>query len=153
MSEAKVYPAHKAFAGKAHVNLKMYEKMYRESIDSPDNFWSKQAKDFLDWRKPWDQVNSYDFDTGEAAWFAGGRLNVTVNCIDRHLATKGNQTAIIWEGDNPKNSQKITYQKLSDQVNKLSNVLKSRNVQKGDRVCIYMPMIPEAVYAMLACAH
>ena len=150
MSKVKVYPAHKEFTGKAHINIEMYEEMYRESIDSPDSFWSKQAKDFLDWKKSWDQVNSYNFGTGEAAWFSGGLLNVTVNCIDRHLDTKGNQTAIIWEGDNPKNSQKITYQKLSDQVNKLSNVLRSRKVQKGDRVCIYMPMIPEAVYAMLA---
>ena len=153
MSKVKVYPAHKEFTGKAHINIEMYEEMYRESIDSPDSFWSKQAKDFLDWKKSWDQVNSYNFGTGEAAWFSGGLLNVTVNCIDRHLDTKGNQTAIIWEGDNPKNSQKITYQKLSDQVNKLSNVLRSRKVQKGDRVCIYMPMIPEAVYAMLACAR
>jgi acetyl-CoA synthetase len=137
----------------AHIDLDTYNEMYRRSIEDSDNFWSEEAEDFLDWEKRWDQVSSYDFNTGEARWFDGGKLNVTVNCIDRHLATKGNDTAIIWEGDHPEESSHITYNELSDQVNRLANVLKSRGVKKGDRVCIYMPMIPEAAYAMLACAR
>jgi len=153
MPGTTVYPVHKEFAEKAHIDLQMYRKMYLESIEDPDIFWAKQAEFFLDWKTPWNQVTSYDFDTGKATWFAGSQLNVTVNCIDRHLAAKSNHAAIIWEGDNPNDSKIITYQNLSDQVNKLANVLKSRNVKKGDRVCIYMPMIPEAAYAMLACAR
>ena len=153
MPDTTVYPVHKEFAEKAHIDLQMYRKMYHESISDPDIFWSRQAELFLDWKTPWNQVASYDFDTGKAVWFAGSQLNVTVNCIDRHLVAKSNHTAIIWEGDNPNDSKIITYQNLSDQVNKLANVLKSRNVKKGDRVCIYMPMIPEATYAMLACAR
>ena len=127
--------------------------MYLESIENSDIFWSEQAKEFLNWQKPWNQVSSYDFSTGQASWFSEGKLNASVNCIDRHLPTKANQAAIIWEGDNPEDSEIISYRKLSDHVNKLSNALRSRNVKKGDRVCIYMPMIPEALYAMLACAR
>jgi acetyl-CoA synthetase len=127
--------------------------MYLESIENSDIFWSEQAKEFLNWQKPWNQVSSYDFSTGQASWFSEGKLNASVNCIDRHLPTKANQAAIIWEGDNPEDSEIISYRKLSDHVNKLSNALRSRNVKKGDRVCIYMPMIPEVLYAMLACAR
>ncbi len=153
MSETHVRPVPEHFAGLAHIDLDTYNEMYRRSIEDPDNFWSEMAEEFLDWEKPWNDVCSYDFTTGEASWFGGGQLNVTVNCIDRHLATRGDQTAIIWEGDNPSESSNITYNQLSEQVNKLANVLKSRGVKKGDRVCIYMPMIPEAAYAMLACAR
>jgi len=153
MSDIKIYPLHKTFAKKAHIDLEAYEKMYVDSIENPNDFWSKQAKDFLLWEKPWKEVNSYDFYTGKTAWFSEGQLNVSVNCIDRHLPSKADQPAIIWEGDNPKDSEIITFRKLSDQVNKLSNALRSRNVKKGDRVCIYMPMIPQAAYAMLACAR
>ena len=127
--------------------------MYLESIENSDIFWSEQAKEFLNWQKSWNQVSSYDFSTGQASWFSEGKLNASVNCIDRHLPTKANQAAIIWEGDNPEDSEIISYRKLSDHVNKLSNALRSRRVKKGDRVCIYMPMIPEALYAMLACAR
>jgi len=127
--------------------------MYQRSIEDADNFWSEQAEQFLDWKQPWSHVKSFDFHTGEANWFTGGKLNVTVNCIDRHLSQRGEQTAIIWEGDNPNESENISYNQLSEKVNKLANVLRSRGVKKGDRVCIYMPMIPEAVYAMLASAR
>jgi len=153
MSETHVRPVPEHFVGLAHIDLETYNEMYRRSIEEPDAFWAEEAEDFLDWEKRWDEVCSYDFTTGEANWFAGGKLNVTVNCIDRHLAARGDQTAIIWEGDDPQESAYITYNELSDQVNRLANVLKSRGVKKGDRVCIYMPMIQEAAYAMLACAR
>ncbi len=153
MSHAHVHPVPESFAKEAHINADTYQEMYRRSIEDPDNFWAEEAEKFLDWDQPWSNVNSFDFHSGEASWFTGGKLNVTVNCIDRHLDTRGEQTAIIWEGDNPSYSSHITYNQLSQHVNKLANVLKSRGVAKGDRVCIYMPMIPEAVYAMLACAR
>ena len=153
MSDMKIYPVHKDFKKQANIELKTYNNMYLESIENSDIFWSEQAKEFLNWQKSWNQVSSYDFSTGQASWFSEGKLNASVNCIDRHLPTKANQAAIIWEGDNPENSEIISYRKLSDHVNKLSNALRSRRVKKGDRVCIYMPMIPEALYAMLACAR
>jgi len=153
MSEVQVHPAHTDFATDAYINAETYQQMYQRSIEDADNFWSEQAEQFLDWKQPWSHVKSFDFHTGEANWFTGGKLNVTVNCIDRHLSQRGEQTAIIWEGDNPNESENISYNQLSEKVNKLANVLRSRGVKKGDRVCIYMPMIPEAVYAMLASAR
>ena len=153
MSDMKIYPVHKDFKKQANIEIKTYNSMYLESIENSDIFWSEQAKEFLNWQKSWNQVSSYDFSTGQASWFSEGKLNASVNCIDRHLPTKANQAAIIWEGDNPEDSEIISYRKLSDHVNKLSNALRSRNVKKGDRVCIYMPMIPEVLYAMLACAR
>ena len=153
MSEVKVHPVHKDFAAEAHIDAETYQQMYRQSIDNPESFWAEQAEKFLDWNQQWSNVSTFDFHTGEASWFTGGKLNVTVNCIDRHLTNRGDQTAIIWEGDSPDESKNISYNQLSEKVNKLANVLKFRGVKKGDRVCIYMPMIPEAVYAMLACAR
>ena len=153
MSEVQIHPVHKDFAIDAYINAETYQQMYQRSIEDADNFWSEQAEQFLDWKQPWSHVKSFDFHTGEANWFTGGKLNVTVNCIDRHLSQRGEQTAIIWEGDNPNESENISYNQLSEKVNKLANVLRSRGVKKGDRVCIYMPMIPEAVYAMLASAR
>jgi acetyl-CoA synthetase len=153
MSEVQVHPVHTDFATDAYINAETYQQMYQRSIEDADNFWSEQAEQFLDWKQPWSHVKSFDFHTGEANWFTGGKLNVTVNCIDRHLSQRGEQTAIIWEGDNPNESENISYNQLSEKVNKLANVLRSRGVKKGDRVCIYMPMIPEAVYAMLASAR
>ncbi len=153
MSEVQVHPVHTDFATDAYINAGTYQHMYQRSIEDADNFWSEQAEQFLDWKQPWSHVKSFDFHTGEANWFTGGKLNVTVNCIDRHLSQRGEQTAIIWEGDNPNESENISYNQLSEKVNKLANVLRSRGVKKGDRVCIYMPMIPEAVYAMLASAR
>nr|XP_061799097.1 acetyl-coenzyme A synthetase-like [Nerophis lumbriciformis] len=127
--------------------------MYRQSLAQPEQFWSEQAEQFLQWHQPWQHVCEADLPKGEASWFGGGKLNVTSNCIDRHLNERGDQTAIIWEGDNPEDSKHITYLELHQQVCRLANVLKQRGVEKGDRVCIYMPMIPEAAYAMLACAR
>ena len=129
--------------------------MYQRSVDDPEGFWGEYAEQFLTWSKPWDQVMDYSFDTSDLhiKWFVGGKLNVSYNCLDRHLATRGDQTALIWEGDNPEEDKKISYRELHAEVCKLANVLKSRGVGKGDRVCIYMPMIPEAAVAMLACAR
>jgi acetyl-CoA synthetase len=130
-----------------------YQRLYRQSVEQPDQFWADQANTFLDWSAPWSAVQQADIKTGDAQWFKGGKLNVSYNCIDRHLKERGEQTAIIWEGDAPSDSQKITYKQLHHNVVRLANVLKSRGVKKGDRVCIYMPMIPEAAYAMLACTR
>ena len=130
-----------------------YEELYEESLNNPKEFWSKQASSYLEWISPWETVYESDFNKGEVSWFKGGKINAAVNCIDRHLENRANQIAIIWEGDDPSLSKEITYQQLHESVCRLSNVLKERGVKKGDRVCIYMPMIPEAAYAMLACAR
>ncbi len=134
-------------------DVSKYEEMYAKSIDNSDEFWADQAKEFLSWDKDWGEVSNVDYTQGKIQWFKGGELNVAYNCIDRHLPKRANQTAIIWEGDNPQVSQKVTYQQLHDEVAKLANGLKKLGVKKGDRVCIYMPMILEASYAMLACAR
>ncbi|WP_298633041.1 acetate--CoA ligase [uncultured Umboniibacter sp.] len=136
-----------------HCDHSRYEAMYAKSVNEPEKFWAEQAEEFLSFSRKWDSVMRQDFAQGEAAWFEGGTLNVSENCIDRHLPERADQTALIWEGDNPEDSKHISYQMLSDEVNKLANVLRQRGVAKGDRVCIYMPMIPEATYAMLACAR
>ena len=153
MSEVHLYPVPESFKSKAAINLARYKEMYDQSINAPDVFWAEQAKNFLTWQKPWSQVSKSDLKKGEVAWFVDGKLNVSVNCIDRHLPARANQTAIIWEGDDPSDDQFITYQELHDQVCRLANALRERGVKKGDRVCIYMPMIPEAAYAMLACTR
>ncbi|TCO75082.1 acetate--CoA ligase [Chromatocurvus halotolerans] len=152
MSEFPVHPVPESFKG-AHITADNYAAMYRESIEDPATFWGEMATRFLHWHQPWNEVVSYDFPKGEAAWFSGGKLNVSVNCIDRHLPEKAQQPAIIWEGDDPTDSRIITYAELKDAVCRLANVLKSRGIQRGDRVCIYMPMIPEAAFAMLACTR
>lgn len=153
MSEFPLHPVPQAWASSAYVDKETYQKMYQRSVTEPDAFWAEQAELFLTWERPWDVVSEYDFKRGFASWFTGGKLNVTVNCIDRHLQSRAEQTAIIWEGDEPTDDKKITYRELHDHVCKLANALRSRGVKKGDRVCIYMPMIPEAAYAMLACAR
>ena len=152
MSEFPVHPVPANFAD-AHINADQYRAMYQRSIEDPDGFWGEMAQQFLSWDKRWDSVSSYDFVKGEAAWFSGGKLNVSVNCIDRHLPERADQTALIWEGDDPADSKHITYAELKEQVCRLANVLRAHGVNKGDRVCIYMPMIPEAAYAMLACTR
>ena len=153
MSEPQLYPVSDHWSENAWINKEKYEDMYQESVESPDSFWEKQAAEFLDWNVKWEQVYSADFSKGHSSWFLGGKLNVTANCIDRHLDNRGDQTAIIWEGDDPSEHKKISYKELHEHVSKMGNVLRQRNVKKGDRVCIYMPMIPEAAYAMLACAR
>jgi acetyl-CoA synthetase len=152
MSEFPTHPVPANFRD-AHINADQYREMYDRSINDRDSFWSEMANEFLSWDKTWDEVVSFDFVKGEAKWFDGGRLNVSYNCIDRHLPERADQTAFIWEGDNPADSKHITYAELKEQVCKLANVLRERGVRKGDRVCIYMPMIPEAAYAMLACTR
>ena len=155
MSESKLYPVPAEFAAKAHINHDQYEKLYQRSIEDPVGFWAEQAEQFVTWYKPWNKVLDWSYDKKNLyiKWFEGGKLNVSYNCIDRHLQDRGDQVAIIWEGDDPATDSKITYRELHQHVSKLGNVLKARGVKKGDRVCIYMPMIPEAAYAMLACAR
>ena len=153
MHDIKPHPVPAAFAANAHIDKNQYDVMYRESIDNPDAFWAKQAQQFLSWEQPWNKVCSYDFHRGETVWFDQSKLNVSSNCIDRHLLERGDQIAIIWEGDDPADSANITYRELHQHVCRLANVLKQQGVNKGDRVCIYMPMIPEAAYAMLACTR
>ena len=153
MPDVKLYTVPESWAKTAWINKENYQEMYRESVDDPEKFWAKQATEFLTWGTPWQTVCDYDFGKGEAAWFEGGKLNVSVNCIDRHLARRSDQTALIWEGDEPTEDKKITYRELHNKVSRLGNILRQRGVKKGDRVCIYMPMIPEAAYAMLACAR
>lgn len=152
MSEFPVHPVPANFQD-AHIDAERYKAMYQRSLDDPDGFWGEMANTFLDWDQPWNKVVSQDFSTGDVQWFAGGKLNVSYNCIDRHLPERADQTAFIWEGDDPNDSKHISYAQLKDEVCKLANVLKSRGVKKGDRVCLYMPMIPEAAYAMLACTR
>jgi acetyl-CoA synthetase len=151
---AKVYEVPKEWASRAFVDDSKYKTLYAQSIKDPEGFWSEQAKR-IDWIKPFTKVKNTTFGPGTVSikWYEDGATNVAVNCIDRHLAKRGDQTAILWEGDDPKESKTITYRQLHDSVCRLANVLKSHGVKKGDRVTIYMPMIPEAAYAMLACAR
>lgn len=153
MFPIEVHPVREDYKKGANINWEQYQAWYKESVESPDTFWAARATEFVNWIKPFKKVHEGDFSKGEAKWFIDGKLNVTINCIDRHLEKRGNQVAFIWEGDNPAEDKKITYKELSESVNRLANVLRARNVKKGDRVCIYMPMIPEAAYAMLACAR
>jgi acetyl-CoA synthetase len=153
MSEVKTYPVFESIKANTHLNTEQYQEMYKQSIEQPDVFWAAQADQHLDWIKLWDTVSRQDFHKAEVAWFEGGQLNLSVNCIDRHLAVRADQTAIIWEGDDPNRSEHISYQMLHDKVCQLANALKQMGVVKGDRVCLYMPMVPEATFAMLACAR
>ena len=153
MSDTLIHPVTEQWKDNAWINQDRYQAMYRESIKHPEEFWAKQAEEFLSWESPWQTVCDYSFERAEATWFGGGTLNVSVNCIDRHLNERADQTALIWEGDEPTDDKKITYRDLHDKVSRMGNVLRDRGVKKGDRVCIYMPMIPEAAYAMLACAR
>jgi acetyl-CoA synthetase len=153
MSDSKIYDVPGDFAQNAHLNETQFQELYEQSITDPEGFWSEQAEQFLSWEQPWSKVLDWDYSKGYIRWFEGGKLNACYNCVDRHLERRGDQTALIWEGDDPADDAHITYQELHENVCRMANVLKSRNVSKGDRVCIYMPMIPEAVYAMLACAR
>ena len=152
---AKTYPPSADMAANAHVDAAKYDAMYAASLADPDAFWGEQGKR-IDWIKPYTQVKDVDFALGNVSinWYADGQLNVSANCIDRHLAKRGDQTAIIWEPDSPEDEAKhITYKELHAQTCKMANILRDMGVTKGDRVIIYMPMIPEAAYAMLACAR
>ncbi|MEW7987993.1 MAG: acetate--CoA ligase [Candidatus Thiodiazotropha sp.] len=155
MSENKTYPVPADFAAQANINDAQYQEMYRQSISDPEGFWGEQAEQYVTWFKKWDKVVDWSFgkDDLHIEWFKGATLNVAYNCLDRHLESRGDQVAIIWEGDNPDEDRKITYRELHEEVCKFANVLKSRGVKKGDRVSLYLPMIPEAAVAMLACTR
>ena len=153
MSEDRTYPVPAELADSATVNEAKYNEMYQRSVDDSDAFWAEQAEEMIDWFKPWDTVQEWDYHKAEIKWFDGAKLNVSYNCLDRHLETRADQTAIIWEGDDPEESKHISYRELHDEVCRFSNALKGIGVKKGDRVCIYMPMVPEAAVAMLSCAR
>ena len=154
MTDSKVYDVSSEWQARAHINNDKYLEMYQESVDNPEGFWGEQGKR-LDWIKPFTSVKntSFDYDNVSIKWFEDGTLNVCHNCVDRHLDARGDQVAIIWEGDEPTEDETITYNQLHQRVSKFANVLKANGVSKGDRVTLYLPMIPEAAYAMLACAR
>ncbi|MGF7158538.1 acetyl-CoA synthetase [Rhodoligotrophos appendicifer] len=154
MSDEKFHPVQDAWKSRAYVNKADYDRMYADSVADPEAFWGEHGKR-VDWIKPYSKIKNvnYDYPDVSIKWYEDGTLNVSANCIDRHLATRGDKVAIIWEGDDPKNSQHITYRELHGHVCKFANVLKNNGVKRGDRVTIYLPMIPEAAYAMLACAR
>ncbi len=153
MSDNQLFPVPDAVAKSAWVDNDKYLEMYQASVDDPETFWAEHGKR-VDWIKPFTQVKDVDY-TGDVRirWFHDGTLNVSANCLDRHLATKGDQTAIIWEGDDPNDSKTITYKELHEQVCRMANAMKARGIKKGDVVTVYMPMIPEAAVAMLACTR
>ncbi|MDO8349177.1 MAG: acetate--CoA ligase, partial [Planctomycetota bacterium] len=149
----RIVPTKPHITLRAHVgSFEHYQRLYAESLADPSGFWRRQAQR-LDWFHPFERACEQDFDKAEVAWFLGGKLNAAFNCIDRHLVERGEQTAILWVGDEPGTYRHISYRELHEHVGRLANALRAHGVQKGDRVCIYLPMIPEAVYAMLACAR
>lgn len=154
MTKSTIFPVPEALAKSAYVDKAKYQEMYAASLDDPQTFWGEHGKR-LDWIKPYTKVKDTSFDPHDVRirWFYDGTLNVSANCLDRHLDTRGDQTAIIWEGDDPSKSEHVTYRDLFERVCRLSNAMRSMGVKKGDRVCLYLPMIPEAAVAMLACAR
>ena len=153
MSENKIYPVRDDISANAHINHEHYLSLYQQSIDHPDEFWAQRAEEFVDWYTPWDKVFEWNYREGHIRWFEGATLNISYNCVDRHLQSRGDQTAIIWESDDPEVDQHISYSELHQMVCRFANVLKDRGVKKGDRISIYMPMVPEAAVAMLACTR
>jgi acetyl-CoA synthetase len=153
MANERVVAVKPHIAATTHMDDETYQAMYAESISSPETFWAKQAEKYVTWFKGWERVSHVDFGSGDIRWFEGGKLNASYNCLDRHLESKGDDTAIIWEGDEPGDERLISYRELHSEVSRFGNLLKSRGVNKGDRVAIYMPMIPEAAIAMLGCAR
>ncbi len=147
------HPVPVEYARQTNLTEAQYRKLYDRSLRDPTNFWSEMAQKFVTWYKPWDAVLTGSFEKLNMAWFKQGKLNAAYNCLDRHLGTRSKQAAIIWEGDNPDEVRHITYAELYEDVCRFANVLKKQNVKKGDRVCIYMPMVPEVVVVMLACAR
>src|SRR5215203_4376712 len=146
-------PVKPHIAERAHIkSLEQYQEMYRRSVEQPEAFWREQAG-ILDWFHPPRGIMDVDIDEVDFSWYSGGRLNACYNCVDRHLATQGEKTAIIWAGDEPGDYRYISYRDVKHNVARIANVLLSLGVRKGDRVCIYLPMIPELAYSMLACAR
>ena len=154
MSENRTFPPSDEGASQAHINIQGYEKAYAESLSDPDAFWAEHGKR-IDWIQPYTKISdvSYDKPDVHIKWYEDGTLNASANCLDRHLETRGNKTAILWEGDDPADAKHITFKELHAQVCRFANALKARGVNKGDRVTIYMPMVPEAAVAMLACTR
>jgi len=154
VSSVPTYDVPSNISGKTDIDFKQYQEMYRQSVDDPEGFWSEQAENFVSWFSKWDKVLDWDFNTAKIEWFKGGKLNVSYNCLDRHVeAGHGAQTALIWEGNDPAEDAKITYKQLLEEVCQFANALKKIGVKKGDRVCLYMQMIPQLSVAMLACAR
>jgi acetyl-CoA synthetase len=153
MADERVVAIKAHIAATTHIDNETYQAMYAESISSPETFWGKQAERYVTWFKGWERVSHADFGSGDIRWFEGAKLNASYNCLDRHLESKGDDIAIIWEGDEPGDERLISYRELHSEVSRFGNLLKSRGVNKGDRVAIYMPMIPEAAVAMLGCAR
>lgn len=152
--DAETYPIIQSVASNAHIKgMAEYEAMYKQSVEDPSTFWAKMARDNLTWFHDFDQTVMGSLAKGDIAWFANGKINVSVNCIDRHIPTRGDKTAIIWEADEPGHSKHITYKELLQEVCKIANAMKAQGVKKGDTVAIYMPMIPELTYVMLACTR
>jgi len=153
-ASALTFPPPSEFAAGAHVkSMEQYEEMYKRSIEDPDGFWGDIADQFV-WKEKWTKIRDFTFDGNvEIKWFEGGKTNLSVNCLDRHLETRGDQTAIIWEGNNSGEDSKLTYKELHEEVCKFANVLKNLGVEKGDRVCVYLQMVPQAAVACLACAR
>ena len=149
-----VFPPSESTSNRAHVaSMESYQNRYEDSISDPEGFWAEIAER-LDWMEPWTTIRKFDFVKGEIEWFSGGKLNASYNCIDRHIKNGyGNETAIIWEGNDPNQSRKFTYNDLLKEVSYFANALKELGVEKGDRVCIYMQMVPELAFAVLACAR
>ena len=154
MSNIKKFSPNPDFSANAHISsLEKYQELYKESIQNPAGFWGKVAER-LHWTRKWETVVEYDFVKADIKWFEGGKLNVSYNCLDRHVeAGHGNKTALIWEGNDPKESKTFTYSELLTDVQKFANAMKDNGIKKGDRICIYLQMIPELPVAMLACAR
>ena len=154
MAKEKVYKVTNEISKNTHIDAKKYQEMYDRSINESDTFWGEQAEKFLTWFSKWDKIQEWNYDKNvNISWFTNAKLNVSYNCIDRHLDEKGDQVAIIWEGDEPDHQKYITYRELHEEVCKFANVLKSRGIKKGDCISIYMPMVAEAAIAMLACTR
>jgi acetyl-CoA synthetase len=153
MTVEAVYPVKADALARTYIDSARYEELYRQSLQEPDAFWAAQAEQFVTWDRRWDRVSNCDFNEVDIRWFEGARLNVAYNCVDRHLATHADRIAILWEGDSPDEHREVSYRELHDSVCRFASALKARGVQPGDRVSIYMPMIPEAAVAMLACAR
>ncbi len=153
MVDQQIYPILNEFSQHAYIDKNLYETLYARSLKEPESFWAEQAEKFIHWFAPWSEVQSGDFENLNVQWFTNGKLNACYNCVDRHLPQRANQTAIIWEGDKLSESLQISYAELHEKICRFANVLKKYGVQKGERICIYMPMVPETIVAMLACAR
>ena len=153
-SGVPTYDVPAAIKGKTDIDFETYQQMYKRSVDDPEGFWAEMAEKFVSWDSKWDKVLDWNFKTANIEWFRGGKLNISYNCLDRHVeAGHGDQTALIWEGNDPSEDSKVTYKELMDNVCRFANALKKIGVQKGDRVCLYMQMVPQLPVAMLACAR